>query len=222
MPFHPDPAAVSPESGLLERLAALSRVKGNKVVINSGRDRNTLNEWLGELGIDIAAEHGVWIKKGDEWSKAPNLTNGWKQQLRGVLNDMVERTPGSFVEEKEYSIAWHYRRVDRDFGERRVREFRDMLRYLTANLDLQVLEGNKVVEIKNAGVNKGHATLYWVNEDDWDFIMAIGDDHTDEDIFKALPESAYSIKVGRGSSAARFQLPGVEEVRDLLTGLANV
>jgi len=132
------------------------------------------------------------------------------------LENLVERTPGSFIEDKEYSIAWHYRRVDKDFGEKRVREFRDMLRYLTGNLDLQVLEGNKVVEVKNAGVNKGKATLSWINEDHWDFIMAIGDDHTDEDTFKVMPPDAYTIKVGLDKSVARYNLLSVEDVRRLL------
>ena len=101
-------------------------------------------------------------------------------------------------------------------GEKRVREFRDVLRYLTANLDLQVLEGNKVVEIKNAGVNKGKAILNWLNEDDYDFILAIGDDHTDEDTFRAMPETAYTIKVGLAKTDARYNLLSVEQVRELL------
>ena len=134
---------------------------------------------------------------------------------------MVERTPGSFIEEKDYSLAWHYRRIDRDLGEKRVREFRDVLIYLTANLDLQVLEGNKVVEIKNAGVNKGKATLNWLNEGPYDFILAIGDDHTDEDIFSVLPTSAYSIKVGLGQTKACFNVLTVEDVRSMLTEMVG-
>ncbi|NRA50189.1 MAG: trehalose-phosphatase, partial [Phaeodactylibacter sp.] len=130
--------------------------------------------------------------------------------------NMVERTPGTFIEEKDFSIAWHYRRIDPQLGEKRVREFRDVLLYLTANDDLQVLEGNKVVEIKNAGVSKGKATLNWLEEDKWDFIMALGDDHTDEDTFKALPDTANTIKVGLDKSVARYNLLSVEDVRRFL------
>ena len=81
---------------------------------------------------------------------------------------------------------------------------------------MQVLEGNKVVEIKNAGVNKGKATQSWLNEDNWDFILAIGDDHTDEDTFKVLPPTAYTVKVGLQNTDARFNVVSVEEVRMLL------
>lgn len=216
MGFHNDPQAVQPDKevlGLLEQLASREDIQ---VVVNSGRDRHTLHEWLGHLPIHFAAEHGVWVKKESDWEINSSLNNKWKKDIRPVLENLVERTPGSFIEEKDYSIAWHYRSIDRDLGEKRVREFRDVLLYLTQNLDLQVLEGNKVVEIKNAGVNKGKATDMWLNEMDWDFILAIGDDHTDEDIFKALPNSAFTIKVGIDRSIANYSLPGVKDVRKLL------
>lgn len=220
MDFMPDPQAVVPDDELLSLLETLSRNSQTKLVVNSGRDRDTLQKWLGPLGIDMAAEHGVWIKRNGEWTINPGLQKDWKPEIRDVLENMVERTPGSFIEEKDFSIAWHYRRIDKDFGEKRVREFRDVLLYLTANLDLQVLEGNKVVEIKNAGVNKGNATLNWVQEKAWDFIMALGDDHTDEDTFKALPDNAFTIKVGLSHSVARYNVLSVQEVRQLLSRFA--
>lgn len=222
MPFKPDPTAVVPDEPLKETLLRLSTHEGNLVVVNSGRDQPFMKKWLEPLGLDLAAEHGVWVKQGEVWSQDSGLAVEWKKDVRPVLEELVERTPGSFIEEKQYSMAWHYRRIDKDLGEKRVREFRDVLLYLTANLDLQVLEGNKVVEIKNAGVNKGKAALHWVEDRDWDFILAVGDDHTDEDTFKAMPDDAYTIKVGLTSSAARYHLVSVEEVRDFLQGLSQI
>ncbi len=222
MPFHPDPQAVVPDKGLVEVLAKLHRVKGNRVVVNSGRDKATLDKWLGDAGIDLAAEHGIWIKQDGKWITNPNLDVDWKDQVRTVLENMVERTPGSFIEEKDFSIAWHYRRVDKDFGEKRVREFRDVLRYLTAGLDLQVLEGNKVVEIKNAGVNKGKAARNWLNDNSWDFVMAVGDDNTDEETFRAMPEDAITIKVGMQKSAAKYNLLSISDVRKVLEGFTQM
>jgi len=222
MDFKPDPQAVVPDDELIHLLKSLKSSPQTKLIVNSGRDRDTLQEWLGPLDIDMAAEHGVWIKRNGEWALNPGLASDWKSEIRDVLENMVERTPGSFIEEKDFSIAWHYRRIDKEFGEKRVREFRDVLLYLTANLDLQVLEGNKVVEIKNAGVNKGKATLNWVDEQDWDFIMALGDDHTDEDTFKALPDHAYTIKVGLSNSVARYNVLSVQEVRQLLNRFTKI
>jgi trehalose 6-phosphate synthase/phosphatase len=218
MGFQNDPKSVIPDQDLLDTLKKLAAEEGNKVVIISGRDRNTLDDWLGHLGLDMAAEHGVWIKRRNEW-KVPEVSSSWKKDVRHVLESLVDRTPGSFIEEKDYSIAWHYRMIDKGLGAKRVREFRDVLLYLTANLDLQVLEGNKVVEIKNAGINKGKATSYWLMKDNYDFMMAIGDDSTDEDIFKALPDNAYTIKVGLDQTAAKFNVLGVDNVRELLSGI---
>jgi trehalose 6-phosphate synthase/phosphatase len=222
MDFHPDPSAVIPDASLLKILRTLHRNQGNRLVVNSGRDKPTLDRWLGPIGIDLAAEHGVWVKQKElGWKVSTGLTNNWKKDIRPVLDNLVERTPGSFLEEKEFSLAWHYRLTDKALGEKRVREFRDVLQYLTANLDLQVLEGNKVVEIKNAGVNKGKAMLAWLNDNEYDFILAIGDDHTDEDTFKALPDFAYTIKVGIAKTDARFQLLTVQQVRALLHQLVE-
>ena len=220
MGFNPDPQAVRPDEELKSLLTALRDAPGNTLIVNSGRDHNTLQEWLGYLDVDMAAEHGVWRRRKGKWSQAPGMTNQWKADVMEVLDAMVERTPGSFVEEKEYSLAWHYRKADKDLGAKRVREFREVLSYLTANLDLQVLEGHKVVEIKNAGVNKGKAAATWV-KDKYDFVLTAGDDHTDEDTFKAMPVGAYTIKVGEGKTAARYQVPDVAAVRKLLSALVE-
>lgn len=222
MNFHVDPQAVAPDESLLMMLMQLHQEPKNQVVISSGRDRATLEQWLGHIGTDFSAEHGVWTKRHNNWQKALGLRDSWKPEVHALLENLVERTPGSFIEEKQYSIAWHYRNIDRDLGEKRVREFKDVLLYLTANLDLQVLEGHKVVEIKNAGVNKGKAIYNWLSEQEYDFIIAIGDDHTDEDTFRAMPNHAYTIKVGLEKTDARFNLLDVEAVRDLMKKLTLV
>ncbi|MEL6719520.1 MAG: trehalose-phosphatase, partial [Bacteroidota bacterium] len=221
MNFHVDPQAVSPDEELLEMLRTLVADPKNRVVISTGRDRATIEGWLGHLGVEFSTEHGVWMKRNGQWRQAAGLSSDWKPQIRHSLENLVERTPGSFIEEKQYSIAWHYRNIDRDLGEKRVREFRDVLRYLTANLDLQVLEGNKVVEIKNAGVNKGKAISNWLGEDTYDFIIAMGDDHTDEDTFKAMPNDAYTVKVGLTRTDAKYNIHSVEEVRALLAKMSK-
>jgi len=187
-----------------------------RLIILTGRDKTTIKNWLGHLPIDFAAEHGVWIKKGDNWLQNPGLRSEWKKEIRPVLEQLVERTPGSFIEEKDFSLAWHYRRADKNLGAKRVRESKDVLAYLIANLDLQILDGNKVVEVKNTGVSKGQATLEWLHLEQWDFILAIGDDHTDEDIFKVLPTKAFSVKVGEHPSIANYRIRTVEQVRELL------
>src|SRR5690606_10243374 len=126
---------------------------------------------------------------------------------------------GSFIEEKSYSLVWHYRKVQKGLGPLRANELMDNLRYITATYGLQLLNGDKVVEVKNAEVNKGKATSSILNKAEYDFILAIGDDYTDEDIFKVVPEEAFSIKVGNHMSAARYFLEDFQEVRKLLKSL---
>ncbi len=220
MEFNDDPTAVHPDEKLLHLLKNIATQDKNKLVIISGRDKPTLQKWLGELNIDLSAEHGAWVKQNDTWQPHVGINQTWKADIRPVLENMTDRTPRSFIEEKEYSLAWHYRKIDKDLGEKRIREFRDELLYLTANLNLQVLEGNKVLEIKNAAVNKGTATIRWLESKKWDFILAIGDDHTDEDIFSALPAHGHSIKVGLDQTVAKFHLLSVNNVRKFLEKLA--
>jgi trehalose 6-phosphate synthase/phosphatase len=128
----------------------------------------------------------------------------------------VDRTPGSLIEEKSFSLVWHYRKADPGQGIERARELKENLLGLTANLNLIVTEGAKVIEVKHGNINKGRASLFWTSNDSWNFILAAGDDWTDEDLFQALPEKAYSIKVGLGMSKAGYFLKSHEEVRELL------
>lgn len=159
------------------------------------------------------------MKKNGEWESIPGLNDQWKQDVYPLLEMYVDRTPGAFIEEKNYSLVWHYRKVEKGLGELRTNELMNNLRYLINDRGLQLLPGNKVVEIKNIEINKGKATSAMLHNKEYDFIMALGDDHTDEDIFKALPDNSLTVKVGSNISAARFYLRNHHEVRNLLRSL---
>jgi len=125
------------------------------------------------------------------------------------------------VEEKDFSLVWHYRRANRELGSVRGQELRHAVLNLTANLDVGVFEGSKILEIRKVGVNKGRAAEFWLGKENWDFFLAAGDDYTDEEMFAALPDAAYSIKVGMSVSKARFNVDTVDEIRSLLKKLAG-
>jgi trehalose 6-phosphate synthase/phosphatase len=221
MGFHPDPQMAKPDTILLSLLKKLSGNPKNRIIIISGRDKGTLDKWLGHMDIDIIAEHGVWMKeKTGKWETITKLRSFWKSEFRPVLNAYVDRTPGSFIEEKDHSLVWHFRKVETGLGELRSRELTSHIKYLTTGKNLQVLEGDMVVEIKNADVNKGNAAQKWLDSYDNDFVIAIGDDWTDEDTFKAMPEDAITVKVGSTSSAAMYNIPTVRDVRNFLRRLA--
>jgi len=222
VPFAPRPAEAMPGANLLRLLEKLNKNPRTEVVLISGRDKDTLEEWFGGLDVGLVAEHGVWIKeKGGGWETIETLTSEWKEEVHPILESWVDRTPGSFIEEKEFSLVWHYRKANPRLGELRARELINNVSNTIANLNLQVLEGSKVVEVKNTGINKGRAALRWISREKWDFILALGDDWTDEDTFKALPSTAWSIKVGFGASAARFSLSSPSKATSLLSKMVR-
>jgi len=216
------PAWARPSDEVITLLQELAEDPRNQVVLISGREKDSIDEWFGSMNIGLVAEHGVWIKdKGAEWEQTLTLDNDWREEVRPILELWVDRTPGSFIEEKGFSLAWHHRRSNPSLGEVRTRELVKELLRLTANLNLQVLEGSRVVEVKDSGVNKGQSASRWLSRDKWDFILAAGDDLTDEDIFKVLPPTAWSIKIGFGASGARFCLGSPTQVRALLKEMIN-
>jgi trehalose 6-phosphate synthase/phosphatase len=211
-----------PDTELYNLLNELSSDPANRLVLISGRNYQTLQEWMGDLKMDMIAEHGAWTKfHGDEWKSVAGLTDDWKKDILQVLNTYTDRTPGSFIEEKAFSLVWHYRRTDEGLGELRANELTNNLKYLVSDRGLQILQGNKVIEVKNAEINKGKAVAAWVQENQPDMMIAIGDDYTDEDIFKALPDEAITIKVGSNISVAKFFLNNYREVRRFLSILAK-
>ncbi|HVI46156.1 MAG TPA: bifunctional alpha,alpha-trehalose-phosphate synthase (UDP-forming)/trehalose-phosphatase [Chitinophaga sp.] len=212
----------SPDPDLYQLLRDLAAPPENDVVMISGRNHATLGEWFGHMPLDLIAEHGAWQKtKEGEWYQLPGLSDSWKQDLIPVMEQFTDRTPGAFIEEKSYSLVWHYRKVESGLGELRANELADTLRFYTAEQGLQVLPGDKVIEVKNIEINKGKAALSWLNHKKYDFIMAMGDDVTDEDIFKSMPSNAFTIKIGSQVSAAQYYLRSYHEVRHLLRTLTR-
>lgn len=226
VPFARKPELARPDAQLLATLSGLVKEPHNKVVIISGRDREFLWKWLDTTGVDLIAEHGAWIKVAgrEEWeAQAKGLTSQWKETILPVMEKFVERTPGSFIEEKSFALVWHYRKTEPELGTTKANELRDALKELLSGTNLHVLLGNKVVEVKPADINKGKGVLYYLEQNPgWDFILALGDDYTDEDIFAVLPEDAWGIKIGfEPFSKARFYLESSAGARELLRHLVN-
>ena len=111
---------------------------------------------------------------------------------------------------------WHYRKVDTELGSLRSSELIQDVTNLIINQDLEILEGNKVVEVKVSGINKGSAAAEYLHHHPSEFILAIGDDWTDEFLFKELPDKAETIKVATGNSVAKYFVDSYKDVRNLL------
>ena len=216
-PFTKIPAHAKPGDEVVKFLTRLSQDERNEVVIISGRDAETLEKWLGHLNINFVAEHGVMIKyRGRGWEIQTTVSPEWKDNIRPMLQSYVTRCVGSLIEEKQNTLAWHYRNTHPGLGFTRSRELMNNLLQLTANTPVQVIDGNKVLEVRLTGVDKGMTALKLINHFTPDFALCIGDDTTDEDMFKALDKRAYTIKIGNGSTAAAFNILTQQEVLPLL------
>lgn len=222
VPFTPTPELARPDRELLALLRALAGRPETEVHVVSGRPQNTLEEWLGDLPIWLHAEHGFVSRDPEtrEWVPAAELGGSWREPVLGILREITQRTPGSLVEIKAAALAWHYRMADQETGARRANELRLHLNQLLSNQPVEILAGNRVIEIRPYGVHKGRIVPpLGPDRQAATTILAVGDDRTDEDLFGALPPEAITIRVGPGTTRARFRLDGVAAVRRVLHSL---
>lgn len=220
-PFRSKPEEASPTEETYQLLQKLTADKKNKVVISSGRDRNTLDNWFGHLHLDLAAEHGACYKENGLWVDNIGSETPWDNEIIEVLQKFVDKTPRSKIEIKKTTLVWHYRNVDTWLASLREQQLFESLMIPCARLGLQIMRGNKIIEIKSPLYTKGSEAKRLLSTGVFDFILAIGDDTTDEDTFRELPESAYTIKVGNSSEAARYSVTSQSKVMPLLTMIAE-
>ncbi len=215
--FTKTPSEAAPNKDVLYFLQELTKDPKNEVVIISGRDSKTLEKWLGHLPLNFVTEHGVYIKyKGGDWQTQTSSSSAWKDQVRPLLQAYVSRCAGSLMEEKSHSLAWHYRNTHPGLGFIRSRELLNNLSQLTSNSPVQVIDGNKVLEVRLIGLNKGVMALKVLEKFKSDFVLCIGDDTTDEDMFKVLHDRAYTIRIGVGATSANHSIGTQAEVLSFL------
>lgn len=216
------PHLASPSKETHDLLEALSSDKRNTLVIISGRPKETLESWFGHHAISLIAEHGAYTKcAGSEWEQAPAVMGEWKVPVHQVMNMFTERCPGSFIEEKNMSLAWHYRNTEYDVGFLRSRELFTRLKELAGHLDFHVIEGKKLIEVRPRGIDKGSALTPWLNNKEHDFILAVGDDRTDEDMFRTTSPTSYTIRVGLTQSAARYNVSQQKDIPRILNNFLS-
>lgn len=218
--FDAEPAAAKPDPSLLGLLGRLASAPRTRLVIMSGREPGWLQRWFGDLPVDLLAEHGLYLRPrgGTQWEDlAPGTDRSWMPVVEEVMASYVARTPGSFIERKKAGLAWHYRKAEGELGVRQGRELAHHLTEFFANRPVRILRGACVVEVISQGIDKGRAYRTVVRRmGNFNFILAAGDDRTDEDLFRAVEPEAWSIKIGEGMTAARHRLPSPEKLRDLL------
>ena len=213
--FNENPELAIPDENLINLIKDLNKKTDTHVAIVSGRDKKFLNKWFGKIPITLIAEHGHYQKVNNEdWTKKLKVSNLWMEDLIPLFETFTDRTPGTFIEKKKNSLVWHYRKSDPELASDRVVEFKTVLTSLISE-ELQVLDLNKAIEIISVRINKGVA-ISELFKNNYDFIICMGDDISDEYMFNTLPEDSFSIKVGNKNTNAKYYIQNPLEVRKLL------
>jgi len=226
VPFAKRPQQAAPPQVVLDLLTALARDPKNLVALVSGRSSADLERWFGKIPqLCLIAEHGAELRTphASTWEPSrPHAATDWKSTVMPILEHFVDRTPGSFVEEKKYALVWHYRMAEPEFGEWLANELVSMLEAMLAETELRAFRGEKIVEVKPAWANKGEAIERLLRDSpDADFILAAGDDRTDEDLFERAPAGAWTVHIGLGPTRASYVVTDLQVFRGVLQLLAT-
>lgn len=214
-PFAPTPAQAVPPAGLLRLLGALAADPANTVAVVSGRDQATLDAWFGGLPIGLSAEHGQFMRPaGGVWRDMSPGGHSWKQPVQSLLQDAVRGLPGAFIEPKQTALCLHYRLAQAQAVPAVLTRLAGQLQ----PLGLVLVHGDKVLEVRKSLSTKAAALEYW-HAAKAGFVLAAGDDTTDETMFAAAPPGAVTIKVRPGATGARYRLPTPGALKKLLTQL---
>ncbi|HJR06905.1 MAG TPA: bifunctional alpha,alpha-trehalose-phosphate synthase (UDP-forming)/trehalose-phosphatase [Pyrinomonadaceae bacterium] len=226
VPYVNRPQDAVPPAELVELLARLAADPATAIAVVSGRSRDDLESWFGEVkGLWLAAEHGAIMRSPEtmRWELyRPTYTGVWKEHVFPVLEHFMDRTPGSLIEEKEFSLVWHYRMADPEFGEWLANELVSNLEEMLADTEQRAFRGNKIVEVKPGWANKGEVLARLTETAPHaGFCLAAGDDRTDEDLFARLPEDAWTVHIGDRRTRAKYCLPNSQELLQLLARFAD-
>ncbi|KAJ1289581.1 hypothetical protein BS78_02G175700 [Paspalum vaginatum] len=230
-----------PSSKTIDMLNSLCRDRNNMVFLVSAKSRTTLSEWfLPCENLGLAAEHGYFLRlrRDAEWETCIPVTDcSWKQIAEPVMKTYTETTDGSTIEDKETAVVWSYEDADPDFGSCQAKELHDHLESVLSNEPVSVKAGLNHVEVKPQGVSKGLVakrilSVAQERGDLPDFVLCVGDDRSDEDMFEVItargpsllhPEAeVFACTVGRKPSKAKYYLDDPADIVCLVQGLASV
>lgn len=248
---HKLPEFAKPSQTVLGHLKTLAEQPDTYVYILSGRSRHHLDSWFESTGVGLSAEHGCFYKhpanirdkinpvaasnegklikeEDNKWyCLVEQVDPSWKETIRPLFQHYTERTPGSFIEEKEINLTWHYRNADPEFGSWQATELQVNLEKLLSHMALSIVLGNKTLELRPSSIDKSTAVRNILKDLDLasvDFILCVGDGKTDEVVFSLLNEipQAITSTVGKKQTEAHYYIHDVDQVNDLVDALGQI
>ena len=222
VPLASSPQLAVPDPALKTLLRNLAARHGTEVHIISGRPRQVLETWLGGIPIGLHAEHGYWsrLQPGMIWKQNDHKNSKWKDDVLPILQQFASWTPGSLIEQKSGSLAWHYRMADPELGKIHAQELKQQIELNLNDLSAEMVDSQKVIEIRTKGIHKGMILPSLIEEFHLHGrILAMGDDRADEELFAALPPGSFAIHVGPNQSQAEYRLANPTAARSFLAQL---
>ncbi|MDG2304886.1 MAG: bifunctional alpha,alpha-trehalose-phosphate synthase (UDP-forming)/trehalose-phosphatase [Candidatus Binatia bacterium] len=224
VPFASAPELSKPDEELLDLLRRLAARPATQIHLVSGSSRDVIEQRFGGIPIHLHAEYGFWEKAmgTSNWVGGELPVQEWRDHVVQILENFTARTPGSLIEEKTVSVAWHYRMAEPEFAAFQANELTIHLTQLLSNEPVEIVTDDKVIEVRATGVNKGIVVPRLLAESPPDtFVVAMGDDRNDEELFAALEGEGTAIHVGGGTSRADIRVPNIEAARRLLASLLD-
>ena len=243
-----------PSEELKAMLEALCVDTKNIVFVVSGKEIRAVTDFFGKFkGLGLAAEHGFYYRWPDnnrdlpaagssqkvKWQTIMDIADqSWKESAKIVMDIFVQRTHGTYIEQKGNALIWQFSDADPEFGCMQSKELEEHLHSILASHPVEVIRGGGVadgyIEVRPTGASKGsfleHAlSVMKAQNIEADFILAIGDDSSDEPMFDRIalhlhehPQlAAYSVTVGKKPTAAKAYVDDPSAVSELLTTLTK-
>ena len=244
----PSSSKLKPSPKLLTLLGNLTKDERNRIFIVTNQQKEFLSEAFKEVNdIGLAGEYGFFYKppKEKDYTKFSTLFSlkdwSWKETVLKILQSFKAKTEGSYIVNKEATIAWYYKDCDSYFGHLQANELTSHLNNIFEGGRIDVVNGKDCVEIKPKNVNKGYFISHiiqneFLNSKYVDFVMAIGDDDSDEEMFKYLSSMefqfnqlkkkekeivTFGVTVGKKPSTAKYFLNEVNEIILYLDSLSH-
>lgn len=215
----PSQAYISEETRvLIEKLAGRMHV-----YVVTGRALKDIRMRVPLKGVEYAGNHGMeWTREGKAHH---NRTSARAlEDIRDALRaaKTLSGIPGAFVENKKYSVSFHYRNVAAANVGEFMRAAKAIIWPIVARGRVEVLEQKKVLEIRVRGANKGEFVRSVLKKLPKETLaLYVGDDRTDEDAFRALPHGI-TVHVGdKGESAAQYAVHAQANVVQFLAMLLD-
>ncbi len=217
------PEDVTVPDGLVETVAGARDRTGGALALVSGRPIAELDRLFAPLRLSAAGVHGAELRfdPDSEPEPAPGIAD-MPPALRTAVNDVLGDFPGTFVEDKRFSLAVHYRQAPDIGGPLRAR-LSDLVEPFR-KAGIAMLDAHCAFELKSSGFDKGKAVAAFLSKPPFQerTPIFIGDDDTDEAGFAVVAACggcAYSVGRPRPGVVATFANPS--EVRGCLAAFAR-